>query len=499
MLTPEQINRYVTDDYNSVKKRLARMGQRYYDGDHDIKGYRMFYYNAAGQLVEDTHRANAKIPHPFFTELVDQEVQYMLSGGDGFVKSDDPELQAVLDEYFADEDFTAEIYDALTDCVSKGFGYLYAYRGEDGRTRFQCADPLGVVEVRERETDDNAQNVIYWYIDRIDEKGRKIKKIRVYDAESVGYFEQVDEGQVIKDEDMGQPNPRPHSVYSTDEGRFGVGYGFVPFFRIDNNRKQFSLLKPIKELIDDYDLMSCGLSNNLQDMNEALYVVSGFKGDNLDELITNIKQKKHIGVDDGGGVDIKTVDIPHEARQTKLDLDEKNIYRFGMGFNSAQMGDGNITNVVIKSRYALLDLKCNKLEIRLRQLMRKLMRLVLDEINAERGTDYRQKDVYFEFEREVMTNAADNAAIKKTEAETQQIAINTLLSAAQLLDDETLMQRICDALDIDYEDVKDRLPGREDEAVAAMGELYQSPTDAGAGVTDNGDDGMAEAGGDQPA
>ena len=127
--------------------------------------------------------------------------------------------------------------------------------------------------------------------------------------------------------------------------------------------------------------MSCGLSNNLQDASEYLVVVKGFQGDNLEELMQNVKTKKHIGVngDSGGDVDFKTVDVPYDARKVKLELDEKNVYRFGMGFNSAQIGDGNITNIVIKSRYTLLDLKCNKLEIRLKQLVRrpsKLLRLI---------------------------------------------------------------------------------------------------------------------------
>jgi hypothetical protein len=166
-------------------------------------------------------------------------------------------------------------------------------------------------------------------------------------------------------------------------------------------------------------------------------------------------------VDEDGGVEVHTVDIPYQARQTKLDLDEKNIYRFGMGFNSAQLGDGNITNVVIKSRYALLDLKCNKLEIRLKQFVRKLLKVVLAEINALHETDYQQKDVYFNFEREVMTNAADNAQIELTDAQKQQVQITTMLNLATYLDEETLMQNICDILDIDYEEIKDKLPKQE--------------------------------------
>jgi hypothetical protein len=75
-----------------------------------------------------------------------------------------------------------------------------------------------------------------------------------------------------------------------------------------------------------------------------------------------------VGVSESGGIDVITTNIPVEARKAKLDIDKEAIYKFGMGFDSSQTGDGNITNVVIKSRYSLLDLKCNKVEVRLRAI-----------------------------------------------------------------------------------------------------------------------------------
>lgn len=463
MLTPEEIKTFIDNDRASTKKQLARVGQKYYDAEHDIRNYRLFWIDQDGQVQEDKHRSNIKISHPFFTELVDQEVQYMLSGKDGFVKSDLPELQEQLDLYFNDdEDFMSELYEVLTGCVSKGFEYAFAYKNKDDRTAFQCADSLGVVEVKEKETDDGCEYVIFHYIDRIGKDGKKIKRIQVWDEKQTTFYCQEDEGTIKLDASV-KLNPRPHVVWKEGDGStYFEGFGFIPFFRLDNNQKQFSGLKPIKELIDDYDLMACGLSNNIQDSNETLFVVKGFDGDNLDELHFNVKNKKIIGVGEDGDVETRVVDIPVAARQTKLELDEKNIYRFGMGFNSAQLGDGNITNIVIKSRYALLDLKCNKLEIRLKQFMRKLLKIVLAEINERDGTDYQQKDVWFNFEREVMTNAADNAQIELTDAQKQQVQTTTLLNLASYLDEETLMQNICDILDIDYNQIKDKLPKREE-------------------------------------
>ena len=460
LLSIAEIGKFINDDARSDKKLFAKVGQRYYEGEHDIKNYKLYYYDKDGRLIEDTTRSNIKISHPFFTELVDQEVQYMLSGKDGFVFSDDPELQNELDNYFNDnEDFTAELTEVLTGCISKGFEYMYAYKNDEDKLSFQCADSMGVVEVRAKDTDDNCEYVIYWYTDRIEKGKKEIKRIQVWDKDQVYFYVQAGSGQIALDE-AEKINPRPHVIWKEGkkEETYYDNFGFIPFFRLDNCKKQFNGLKPIKDIIDDYDLMSCGLSNNIQDASEYLVVVKGFQGDNLEEIITNTKTKKHIGVEDNGGVDFKTVDIPYEARKVKLEHDEKNIYRFGMGFNSAQLGDGNITNIVIKSRYALLDLKCNKLEIRLKQFLRKILKVVLKEINAANKTDYQQKDVYFKFDREVMTNASDNAAIEKTDAEKQQIQVNTMLGLMSVLGDEKVVELICEVLDIDYEELKDKLP-----------------------------------------
>lgn len=165
----------INEDKQSTLKRGAEEGHNYYEGQHDILKYLLFYYNTDGQLVEDKTRSNIKISHQFFTELVDQCVQYLLSGTEPLVASKTPELQAFLDEYF-DEDFISELSDTLTDCCSGGFGYMYAYKSVKERLAFAFADAMGVVEVRAKDTDTNTDNVIYWYIDRIAKTNKKIKR-----------------------------------------------------------------------------------------------------------------------------------------------------------------------------------------------------------------------------------------------------------------------------------------------------------------------------------
>lgn len=464
MLTVNDIKRFIDDDVTSERKRLAAVGQRYYEGEHDILNYRMFYFNADGQLVEDRARANNRICHPFFTEHVDQLSAYIMSFDDNPIRAKDTAdgLQDHLDMYFDDE-FWSEIQDLITGANAKGFEYLYAFKNADDRLSFQCADSLGVVEVRAKDTDDGCEYIIYWYVERIGKDKKRIKRIQVHDKDQIWFYCQVDDGDIELDSNE-SINPKPNIVWTDPKtgAQYGDNLGFIPFWRFDNCRKQFSGLKPIKALIDDYDLMECGLSNNLQDFDHPIYLVKGFMGDDLNQLQQNIKTKKVMGVDADGGLEIKTVDIPYQARKTKADEDEKNIYRFGMAFNSSQVGDGNVTNVVIRSRYTLLDLKAGKLIKRLKRFLKGIIRVVLDEINDTNGTDYQYTDVVVEFNPIIPTNDEENAQIAKTEAETEQIRINSIMNVAAMIGDDEALKAICGILDMDYEELKEQLD-KQDE------------------------------------
>jgi len=477
LLSVDEIKRFIENDLSSEKKRYAKTAVRYYEAEHDIKDYRMFYVDANGNVKEDKYRSNIRISHPFFTEIVDQLVQYELSSEEGFLHSDIPELQQELDAYFNEnEEFRAEFEEMVTGAIIKGTDTMYAYKNKEGKTAFQYADSLGVVEVNENEAADNCKYLIFWYVDRVGKDNKKIKRIQVWDESQTYFYCQVDNDEIVPDSTQ-ETNPRPHIIYQKDgeDCIYYDGFGYIPFFRMDYNRKQISALKPIKDIIDSYDLMNAGLANNIQDTNEALYVVKGFEGDNLDELMMNIKTKRHIGTAEGGDVEIRTLDIPYEARKTKMEIDEKNIFRMGMAVNTEGLKDTNATvSVAIKSAYTLLEMKANKLETQIKLFIRRLLKIVLDEINEANGTDYQQKDVYFKFERQIPTNALENAQIELTEAQKRQTEINTLLNIQGQLDNETLMQLICEQLDIDYDDIKDKLPDPEADELAQVEAALQS-------------------------
>lgn len=466
MLSVAEIKRFIDDDITSERKKFAGIGQNYYEGKHDILNYEMYYFNADGNLVKDEYRSNIKISHPFFTLLADQLAAYTMSFKDNPIraKQNVEGLQEKLDLYFNDK-FWEEMLEAVKGAYVKGFDYIYGYKGKDNRLEFQQADGMGVVEVRAKDTDDGCEYFIYWYIDRIDKGKKRIKRIQVWSETETHYFVQVGNGKIEVDKSVAV-NPRPHVVYTDEKTgkRMGYALGYIPFWRLDNNKKQISGLSPIKRLIDDYDLHACSLSNNLKDFDTPIHLISGYQGDNYDELQMNLKTKKLVGVDSDGSIDIKTVDIPYQARKEKLELDEKSIYKFGMGTNTTALKDSNATtNIGIKAAFYDLDLKASEKTKKVCSLLDDIIPVVLAEINAEEGTDYQRSDVEYHFERFTMTNETENIANEKAKAETKQIEVNTILNVAANVGDEQTLKAICDVMDWDFEELQGQIELLQEE------------------------------------
>lgn len=453
------LSKAIQDDKLSQNKSKAREGQRYYDYKHDILKNRIFYLDDNDVLQEDEFASNIKIPHPFFTELVDQKVQYLLSNPVE-VEVEDEAFQEHLNQYY-DEDLQLFLQEALEGSSVKGFEYAYARTNSNDILCFQTSDSLHTFDVYDDNGDLKA--VVRYYDKDItrDGKNTTVEHAEVWDDNQVTFYVKDKNGNFILDQKR-EMNPRPHVVATTDDGQIlERSYGTIPFYKLGNNKKNQTDLEPIKALIDDYDLMACFISNNLQDFTEAIYVVKGYPGDDLNKLRKNIKAKKTVGVGDTGGVDVKTFNIPVEGRKTKLEINKNAIYKFGMGFDSTQVGDGNITNIVIKSRYALLDMKANKAEIRLRSLLKWMNELIVQDINRRHGTAYQASDIKVTITRETMVNENDLVDRAKTEAETKQIIIQSILAVAPRLDDETVLKLICEQFELDWEEVQELLDSED--------------------------------------
>lgn len=473
------LKKAISLDANSKEKAKAREGVRYYNYDHDILKNRIFYIDDNGTMQEDVFASNIKIPHAFFTELVDQKVQYLLSNPVE-LEVEDAELRTYLDEYYDDEMqlFLQEVVEGFSQ---KGIEYAYARTNSRDILSFQVADSLKTFDVRD-ESGDIKRTVRYYTREMFrDGKMAPVPCAEVWDHEKVWHFITDKNGNYALDGER-KLNPTPHVLAKMEDGTLlGRDYGRLPFFRVANNKGQRTDLEPIKALIDDYDLMAAFLSNNLQDFAEAIYVVKGFQGDDLSTLRQNVKAKKTVGVGSDGGLDIRTVEIPVEARKTKLEIDKTAIYKFGMGFDSTQIADsrGSVTNVAIQSGYSLLNMKVNKAEIRLRTLIAWMNEMIIDDINRRYNKAYSVNDIQAVImERDTMTDQKENVEIKQIEADTRKSIVESILAVAPRIDDGTTLKLICELFELDWEDVSQLI----DEQDYTLG--LQEGTDPIEGVDD---------------
>lgn len=279
------IKQAVNSDRSATYKDKMRQGVRYYKFEHDILKYRLFYKDNEGKVHEETSRSNIKIPHAYLTELIDQKAQYLLSNPVE-ITTEQQGLQDYIDKY-VDEDFQLMLQEVVEGASQKGYEFIYTKFGEgDDCLSFSVADSLKVIEVYDE--NDTLIAIIRYYDTNVYKVGKTVRVTRseLWDKEKVWYF--VSEGdymQTFKVDPNVQVTPTFHDTRFDPETKAAYGRSigaalgksdFIPFLRLDNNKYKTTDLEPIKPLIDDYDLMTCALSNNLQDFDQPFFCCQEF-------------------------------------------------------------------------------------------------------------------------------------------------------------------------------------------------------------------------------
>jgi hypothetical protein len=83
--------------------------------------------------------------------------------------------------------------------------------------------------------------------------------------------------------------------------------------------------------------------------------------------------------------------------------------------------------------------------------------MVVTDINRRLGTAYDPKSVKFVISRQALVNDMDAVNQKAIEAQTKKTLIEAAISASTKLDDESVVQLICEQFDLDLAEVKERL------------------------------------------
>ena len=347
--------------------KWAKWGDDYFKGDNTaIKERKKQCY--LGGLMEDPYKANHRLGSLYNRILVKQLVNYLLGNGIQF-KSDADIIPL--------QDTLGKKFNKLTRQCSEtagklGLSWVQPYI-EKGELKFKQIPSMQIVPIWNEYDHDDLDAVIRFYgvSKTVKNKEIELRRIEYWTDTDVTYYIETNKesNKYILDTSY-ETNPQPHyklidivnnNVISTR----GIAWGKVPFIPLWWNDEKQNQLYTIKQWIDIYDITCSDFANNIDDFQDVYWILKNYGGQNLDEFMNEIKRLKTIKVGGDGEASAQTIQIPTEARSTFLKLCNDAIYKFGQGVDTSAVGDGNITNVVIRSRYADLDLKANEFETQL--------------------------------------------------------------------------------------------------------------------------------------
>ena len=402
-------------------------GVDYYRNNHKIKDRQITYFDENGEEQVDETATNHKLPHNWHKLLVDQKANYLVgkpitfnakdtSDAEANQQTDSEQLTDKVKELLG-EDFNDDLWELCKGSSNKGVEWLHPYIDSEGEFDYVVIDAREGIPIWETRKQKELQGFIRYYL--LNVNGDDRIRAEYWTAEEVQYFTENEAGVLQPDDE-----PEAHFDYNQE----GQSWGKVPFIPFKNNEEMLNDLNNYKELIDDYNLNVSDLSNDLADLQEAIYVLKNYQGESLAEFKTNLRYYRALKTDGDGGLDIQEMDIPIDAKDSHLDRLEENIFTFGQGVNTKSEKFGqNPSGVALKFMYALLDLKADKTERKFKRALRDFLWFIAKYLEYEEKTEYDHKSVDITFNKSMIINESEkiqSAAQSKGIVSDETIAAN---------------------------------------------------------------------------
>ena len=341
----------VREFLSGEKRREMLTGQRYYENRGDILRRTHWQIGKDGRRIPDETQPASKIAHGFVRKLVDQKAQYLF-GRPFTIRCENDAFSRLMARTF-DQTMRARMRTLCKEAVNKGIGWLQVWP-ENGEICFKLIPSEQLIPVWENGDQDRLQMVLRLIPVQQYSRGRMEKRllVRCWDCDGVqDYF--YHNGRMEPD---GEKQP-----HLTLDGK-GMLLDRLPFIPFRYNEEELPLIRFIKPLIDDYDLLKSEDSDNLGETSGALMVLTNYDGTDLGEFRENLARYRAVKVSDDGGLDIKAHPVHTDSLLAHLQQDRKDLYEIGRGVDTQNESFGTASGVAMKFLYADLDLDCAGIE-----------------------------------------------------------------------------------------------------------------------------------------
>lgn len=385
------------------QKREAAKAERYYCKKNDI------LKRERKRNTDNTPLRNAdnRIPSNLYNVLVNQKASYLFTAPPTFDvgnKAANKKIVTILgDSYFK---VCKSLCVKASNCV---VAWLHYWEDEKGAFKYAVVDSKQIIPIFTDDLEKELSGLLRMY-DKTEEDGKVYNIYEYWDREYCYLFRKRNKSPVndLKVYAGFQMSGDISDIFE-ESNTLPHDFGEVPFVPFYNNEEMGNDLNDIKELIDTYDKVYSDFVNDLEDIQEVIFVLSGYDGEKLAPFLENIKKYKAIKVngEDNGSVNTLTIEIPVEARKEMLAITRKSIFEQGMGIDPDPQNFGNSSGVALSYLYSLLELKAGLMETEFRTGFARLVRAIC------RHSDIQADVINQTWTRTSVSNAAEQAAIAK--------------------------------------------------------------------------------------
>lgn len=397
----------INEHKRSKRYKIAVDAKAYYDGENPtITRYEKIIYDMQGRAQRDMYTANHKIASHFFKRAVDQETNYLLGNGVTFQNE-------------GTGDRLGTQTNTLDRAVQKAAKYAqiggvgYGFWNLDHVDVFKITE---FVSLPDEETGALMAGIRFWSLSTD-------KPLRATLYEIDGYTEYIqrpgEKMEVLR-------NKRPYkvnvatSVLMGQEISDGENYPGFPIVPLKNNDDEKSEITGKRNTIDALDLAKSNMVNNVDEGNLIYWVLTGCDGmDEEDDraFLDQLRRTKvaHAGKGKDVSVESRSIEAPYAGTQSTIEMLEHTLFQDFQMFNPKDVTASNQSATAINSAYTPLDLKTDEFEGQVTDFINGILSLA--------GID-------------------DKPTYTRSKLINPQEAMQTVLMAAEYLDDEYITKKV---------------------------------------------------------
>lgn len=390
-----------------------------------IARYQKLLYTLKGEAVPDRFTANHKCKSNFFNRFVTQEASYLLGNGVSF---DEKGTKDILGA-----DFDTKLYNAGKSALIQGVSF-----GFFDLDHVQIFELMEFCPLYDEENGALMAGVRFWQV-----ADNKPLRASLYEPDGVTEYIDRKDGKglsVLREKRPFVVAERSTKADGT-EIYGGRNYPSFPIVPLYGNQNHQSELVGMRENIDCYDLIKSGFANDLDDASFIYWTLENSGGmDDMDlaKFVERMKTLRAAIVDGGDGskATAHTMEVPYQSREAYLTRLRDDMYEDFMALNTAQIAAGNVTATQINAAYEPVNNKADEFEFCVIEFIQGLLKVA---------------------------GIEDNPTLKRSRIVNQKEETEMILSAADYLDDETVLRKLPFLTDDEIEGILQRKDAEEME------------------------------------